>query len=201
MTLCLAPRKNSLRQPCRRRVQRVRGFTLIELIMVITIMGALAVFAAPKMFNTDDFYARGFHDETLGLLRYAQKVAVAQRRSVCVTFSAPARAYATLTIASLEATYVCDTALVGPNKLTPSSGSNQFCDGVAIAFTGPSAARGCIVGKSGVSYSTAPAAIIFNGLGQPVDASGAALTTISTVAVSTAPHTISIEPATGYVHE
>lgn len=65
----------------------VRGFTLIELIMVIVILGVLAVFAAPRIFNTDDFRARGFHDETLSLLRYAQKMAIAQRRTVCVTLN------------------------------------------------------------------------------------------------------------------
>src|SRR5665647_363876 len=64
-----------------------RGFTLIELIMVMVMLGVLAVFAAPRIFNSDDFYARGFHDETLALLRYAQKTAIAQRRTVCVSFA------------------------------------------------------------------------------------------------------------------
>lgn len=65
----------------------VRGFTLIELIMVIVILGVLAVFAAPRIFNTGDFTQRGFHDETLSLLRFAQKTAIAQRRTVCVTLN------------------------------------------------------------------------------------------------------------------
>jgi MSHA pilin protein MshC len=65
----------------------LRGFTLIELIMVIVILGVLAVFAAPRILNTGDFTARGFHDETLSLLRYAQKMAIAQRRTVCVTLN------------------------------------------------------------------------------------------------------------------
>src|SRR5450759_4081551 len=64
-----------------------RGFTLIELIMVMVMLGVLAVFAAPRIFNSGDFYARGFHDETLALLRYAQKSAIAQRRTVCVAFT------------------------------------------------------------------------------------------------------------------
>lgn len=64
-----------------------RGFTLIELIMVIVMLGVLAVFAAPRLLNTDDFNARGFHDETMSLLRYAQKTAIAQRRTVCVALN------------------------------------------------------------------------------------------------------------------
>lgn len=65
-----------------------RGFTLIELILVIVLLGVLAVFAVPRMFDSNDFNARGFHDETLGLLRYAQKTAIAQRRTVCVSLNA-----------------------------------------------------------------------------------------------------------------
>ena len=65
-----------------------RGFTLIELIMVIVLLGVLAVVAAPRLFNSADFDARGFRDETLSLLRYAQKTAIAQRRNVCVALNA-----------------------------------------------------------------------------------------------------------------
>lgn len=61
------------------------GFTLIELIMVIVILGVLAVFAAPKMFDNSTFTGRGLHDETMALLRFGQKTAIAQRRTVCVT--------------------------------------------------------------------------------------------------------------------
>ena len=70
-----------------RTAARARGFTLIELIMVVVMLGVLAVFAAPRILNTGDFNARGFHDETLSLLRYAQKTAIAQRRTVCVALN------------------------------------------------------------------------------------------------------------------
>lgn len=67
---------------------RVRGFTLVELVMVIVIVGVIAVVALPRLMDSKDFTQRGFRDETMALLRYAQKTAIAQRRTVCVTVQA-----------------------------------------------------------------------------------------------------------------
>lgn len=159
------------------------GFTLIELIMVITLLGVLAVFAAPRIFNGGDFYARGFHDETLALLRYAQKTAIAQRRTVCVAFSQPAPASATLSIASVAASGACDRSLTGPN---------QTCTG------GPYGLSGCITARSGVSYRESPATLSFDGLGQPTATSLTVQVENSGVAIS---QTVTIEPVTGYVHD
>jgi MSHA pilin protein MshC len=63
------------------------GFTLIELITNMIIVGILSVVALPRFADQGAFNSRGFHDETLSLLRYAQKTAIAQRRTVCVAFN------------------------------------------------------------------------------------------------------------------
>ena len=79
--------------------------------MVVVLGGALTVFLAPR-FNWTDFEVRGFHHETLALLRYAQEAAIAQRRTGCVAFGANP---ATLTIAAATASNACaGDALVGP---------------------------------------------------------------------------------------
>ncbi|HEX4943229.1 MAG TPA: GspH/FimT family pseudopilin [Usitatibacteraceae bacterium] len=65
-------------------MQRNRGFTLIELVVVLVLVGILAVFVAPR-FDTAVFSTRGFADQVGAALRFAQKTAVAQRRTVCVT--------------------------------------------------------------------------------------------------------------------
>jgi len=166
---------------------RQGGFTVIELIMVIVILGVLAVFAAPRLFNNTDFYARGFHDETLSILRYAQKAAVAQRRTVCVSFSLPDPASAQLSIASDAAVFTCNTALSGPNK---------NCE-----LGSPPALHGCILARPGVSYTAGPTSLRFNGLGQPVDASGSVLTSAITFQVSDVAKAIVVEASTGYVHD
>jgi MSHA pilin protein MshC len=107
------------------------GFTLIELIMVIVMLGVLAVFAAPRLFNTGDFNARGFHDETMSLLRYAQKTAIAQRRTVCVALNDKG---VTLSIdTNTPPDGVCDTALAPPN--TPRGGSGLVGTPPAFAYT------------------------------------------------------------------
>jgi MSHA pilin protein MshC len=152
------------------------GFTLIELIMVIVLLGVLAVFAGPRIFDTSVFNSRGFNDETLAMLRYAQKTAIAQRRTTCVTFTATT---ATLRIASAAAVGTCDTNLIGPRGDTP----------------------GTITAKSGVTYSPTPATVHFDGLGQSLSDTGAVLTVARLITVTGTGKTITIEPGTGYVHE
>ena len=64
------------------------GFTLAELVMVLVIVSVLAVVAIPAMFSRLTFDTRRFADQVRAAVQYAQKVAVAQRRNVCVTVTA-----------------------------------------------------------------------------------------------------------------
>lgn len=150
------------------------GFTLIELIMVIVMLGVLAVFAVPRIFDSGDFYARGFHDETLALLRYAQKAAIAQRRTVCVTFTSNT---ASLTMATTASTFNCATAtaLAGPNGTST------------------------ITARSGVTYRSLPTDFNFNGLGEPITATGAAMAK-QNIQIGNVSDVI-VETSTGYVHD
>ena len=65
-----------------------RRFTLAELVMVLVIVSVLAVAAMPAMFGRLTFDTRRFADQVRAAIQYAQKVAVAQRRNVCVTVTA-----------------------------------------------------------------------------------------------------------------
>lgn len=139
--------------------------------MVMVLIGVLAVFVAPRI-NSADFHARGFHDETLALLRYAQKSAVAQRRVVCVAFGPDS---ATLSIAAAGVPTCPGGALSGPRGETPAR----------------------VAARSGVSYLVQPADFSFDGLGVP--STGQSLQ-VASAGVSFG-ITITVEVDTGYVHD
>lgn len=64
-----------------------KGFTLIELIMVIILIGIIAAYGMPRMFATNPFEERGFFDGLVTALRYAQRLAIASRCDTLVTIT------------------------------------------------------------------------------------------------------------------
>ena len=60
----------------RARTTSPAGFTLVELVVVMTIAGVLAATIGPKFFSQQTFSERGYADELAAALRLAQKTAV-----------------------------------------------------------------------------------------------------------------------------
>jgi len=65
-----------------------KGFTLIELVLVIVLLSILSAVALPRFFEKNSFNERVFFDDTLNAVRYAQKVAVATGCQTRITISA-----------------------------------------------------------------------------------------------------------------
>jgi MSHA pilin protein MshC len=118
------------------------GFTLIELVTTMVIAGIMTATMLPRFTGSHGFEERGFHDEALAALRYAQKTAISHRRLTCIAFTATT---ITVTIASANPAVACDTDLVGPNGKTP----------YKIEATGTA------------QFSAVPTGLTFSPLGQP----------------------------------
>jgi MSHA pilin protein MshC len=68
--------------------KRQKGFTLVELITTLVIIALIAAVGGPLFFDVDVFRQRGFFEETISAVRYAQKHAVATGCSVRVQTTA-----------------------------------------------------------------------------------------------------------------
>ncbi|HEU4485769.1 MAG TPA: GspH/FimT family pseudopilin [Povalibacter sp.] len=69
-------------------LRRHRGFTLVELVTSLVILGLLAAYAAPRFFDNQPFQARGYADELAQALRHARKVAINSECPVHVVITA-----------------------------------------------------------------------------------------------------------------
>lgn len=107
-----------MNRPTRSR-NAARGFTMVELVMVMVLIGVLAAIGVPRLVGDNSFAAATFGDEVASALRTAQKTAVARRRLVCATLGASS---VTLRLADEPRAAECRIALDADGAATTASG-------------------------------------------------------------------------------
>jgi len=85
---------NEVAIPCRTGRSGARGYTLIELVVVMVVLGVLASVAGTRFFTQQPFSERGYADELAAAMRLAQKVAVASGCPARLTLAAGSYAVA-----------------------------------------------------------------------------------------------------------
>lgn len=151
------PNSHALAPSLSARCSRARGFTLIELVAVLVLAGILAAFAGARFFQREAYDARSFGDQTMNILRYGQKLAVAQNRPVFVRLDG----------ASVALCF--DAACTAANRVVPPAGSNSGSKETLAACNQLS--NWLCEGKpASVSMATVPAntaGFYFDALGKP----------------------------------
>lgn len=112
---------------------RDRGYTAIELIVIIVLVGVLASFVLPKLQGALSMRDAGWHDQVLASMRYAQKSAVGHRRLVCATVTATS---VTLTVATVNPASACSTALQGSDGTGTAASTSNSSAGTAVSPAG-----------------------------------------------------------------
>lgn len=173
--------------------EHARGFTMIELVAVIVVVGILAAFAVPRFVQNETFDARSFTDQNLSILRYAQKLAIAQNRPV----------FAVLSNSRIA---LCFTAACGTtDRVLAPAGTNSGA-AATVSACGTDRTWFCEGRPANVSFSLPASPVLyFNALGRPFlasDVDPVSGFTGMNIVISGGGNTrtVVIEAETGYVH-
>jgi MSHA pilin protein MshC len=67
---------------------RAKGFTMVELVVVMILVGVLAALGIPRLLGDKNMEAAVFGDQVVSGLRRAQAIATSHRRIVCASIAA-----------------------------------------------------------------------------------------------------------------
>ena len=151
--------------------------------MVLVLLGVMAVVFLPGVSGTSAVRERGFRDGVFTTLSHARRVAVANRRFVCVTLTAGTGSSATLSVA------------MDPGS-TPENASSITCNqAVSLPATLSGCAANTLCAPTGVTLG-GTASVVFDPLGRSVSTPGTPVAATVTVSNQTS---VTVAAETGLV--
>jgi len=129
---------------------RHKGFTLVELIIVIVLLGILSTVAFSTFFSLSTYRERAAYDELAGAVRYAQKLAVASGCAVRIN--------------------------IGSNNYTVQQHVTDCTTGVFTTLVGHPVTSGLF---SGVTIASVPASFDFDAMGRSSSAAAITVGSLS----------------------
>jgi MSHA pilin protein MshC len=173
---------------------------MVELIIVMILIGILGAIGAARFFSRTGFDAAAYAEQSAAMLRYGQKLAIAQNRKVFVQASAQ----------GIRLCYDASTPCAGPQQVAAPAGNNSGSTASrAFCVSGGSYVPGwhCEGVPTGATMTLSPAAagaFFFNGLGRPflaTDTGDSSFTGLTvTVKGDDLTRSFKVEQETGYVH-
>ena len=154
-----------------------KGFTLIELVMVLILIGIIAVVAIPRLSDVTATNAGAFAKKLRADMRYAQDLAMTRNQRARITFRTLPNGYDI----TLGGNPVTDPATGSPFSITLNTGQYAGISISAVEFSG--------------SY------IEFNTLGVPFESGGMlAVSKSVTVSGGGINQNVTVQPQTGAVN-
>jgi prepilin-type N-terminal cleavage/methylation domain-containing protein len=159
-----------------------RGFTLTELIVIISILGILSWLAFPKMTAMDEIKLDTAGRRLANDLRYAQSLAISKRVIHGILFDAALEKY----------------TVFAPNAATPITDPADRARGMVVDYTRKTEFRGVLIQSA--TFGTTPG-VTFDYFGVPRDTAGVDLNATGKVILTYQGQydTVFVAPQTGMV--
>ncbi len=160
------------------RLKKDRGFTLVEVVIVIVIVGVLAKVSSSLFFSLSTYNKQYYQDTVKNTIRYARKLAIAGGQLIYVSVTSTSITLQVMTQSS------CAVGRTFSNIMDPISNTSGY------VRTAP--------GSTTLTYS-AHFPIYFNNVGQALNASNCAISSgLVTIGV-TGMSTMTLYPQTGFI--